>query len=1101
VSIYGSETVLGAIPRAITPARNVLFFSLILVLASPAARAQRTQSDPAGPSDLAQENLGRVAASASQIGAALQKDPGLIVELKRWVAKEATDHGQVLSDSDLTDQAIHDRLASDLEFRSIATRLLQRYGYLLPQPSPGSEAAPKAVAAESSDVTPRQKSAPARPIPPPPGQGPLGPSIERPPVVVPAPAQKLLQASGRAGAGVALPAAEPSVSWSQSEEASRREHAALTAELSERAAPPAAAAATSKGMEQSSTGSGSAGVDGRPAIVHRPNPYADIPSFYDMYRQVSANPPELARFGMDVFRNGAPESDQLPMDLPVGPDYVVGPGDGLAIDLWGSVSQRLYRIVDREGRLALPEAGPVLVSGRTLGEVQQAVQRILGTQFRDISADVSLSRLRSVRVYVVGDVERPGAYAIRSLSTPLNALFYAGGPTSNGSLRILRHYRGKELVQDVDVYDLLLHGVKSGMQRLESGDTVLVPPIGAQITVEGMVRRPAIYELRAEKTLADMLELAGGILPSATLRHIEFQRLVAHEKRTMLSLDVSDVQDPEAVRRQLESFAIQNGDDVRIFPVAPYNQDAVYLEGHVLRPGKYSYRPGMKLTDLVSSYKDLLPEPAAKYAEIIRLSPPDYHPSVESFDLAAALANPSAVPALKPLDTVRIFGRYDFESPPTVSVEGAVREPGTFRTAGQIHLSDAIHLAGGLIPDALMENAQIFRYLPDSRLKILSANLKEALADSPLDNILLQSRDRILVHLNPAKVDPPVVSITGEVVEPGRYALTTNLTVGDLIRIAGGLKRSADTETADLTRYLVGDKKQKVGKHEEIDIGSALESDPAHAIPLHDGDVLTIRQKAWWNDIGASVTVRGEIQHPGTYGIQPGERLSAVLKRAGSFLPTAYPQAVVFERVDVRQFQEKGRQALIQRLRAEASSFKASLQQSAQEQAALQQAAFEQRRRAIEALEQTPVSGRMVVRLRSNLAEFEKSPDNVELRNGDSVFIPKRPDFVLVNGQVYSSNAITYKPGKDAGWYLRQAGGPTELSNRKTIFIVRANGSVVSGKGGGWWSGNVLSTHIEPGDMIVVPEKVIGGSSAWKNLLSVAQLAESASIAALVLTR
>jgi protein involved in polysaccharide export with SLBB domain len=756
--------------------------------------------------------------------------------------------------------------------------------------------------------------------------------------------------------------------------------------------------------------------------------------------------------------------------------------------------------VDREGRLALPEVGPVLVSGRTLGQVQQAVQQILRTQFRDVSADVSLSRLRTVRVYVVGDIERPGAYDISSLSTPLNALFYAGGPTGRGSLRVLKHYRGKELVQDVDVYDLLLHGVKSDLQRLENGDTVLVPPIGAQITVEGMVRRPAIYELRAEKTLAELLELAGGILPSATLRHIEVQRLVAHEKRTMLSLDVSDVQDTEAVRKQLESFAIENGDEVHIFPIAPYNQDAIYIEGHVLRPGRYSYRPGMKLTDLISSYKDLLPEPAAKYAEIIRLNPPDYRPSVEAFDLATALANAAAAPSLQPLDTVRIFGRYDFENPPFVSVGGAVRHPGTYRTAGQAHLSDAIHSAGGLAPDALTEDAQVFRYLPDSRLKIMSINLNQALAGDPLDNILLESRDRILVHRNPAKVDPATVYIQGEVAKPGRYPLPTNLHVADLIRIAGGFKRSAYTESADLTRYLMQEKKQQVGEHFEVPIAAALAGDPKSDIPLRDGDVVTIRQIPGWNDIGASVAVRGEVSHPGTYGIRPGERLSSVLNRAGGFRPTAYPQGVVFERVDVREFQEKSRQELIQRLRAEAGSFKTSLQQSAQEQAALQQAAFEQRKRAIEALEQTPVTGRMVVRLRSNLAEFEKSPDNVDLRNGDTIFIPKRPDFVLVNGQVYNSNAITYKPGKNAGWYLRQAGGATDQANKKAIFIVRANGSVVSGRGD-WWSGNVLSTQMEPGDTVVVPEKAIGGSSSWKNLLSVAQLAESASIAALVVTR
>src|SRR6202011_4088222 len=151
-----------------------------------------------------------------------------------------------------------------------------------------------------------------------------------------------------------------------------------------------------------------------------------------------------------------------------------------------------------------------------------------------------------------------------------------GGPTTRGSMRILKHYRGTQLVETVDVYDLLLHGVKTDLQRLENGDTVQVPTIGPQVTVEGMVRRPAIYELQDEKSLASVLELAGGLLPTATLRHIEVQRLIAHEKQTMLSLDIPDAADASEITKRLESFEIQDGDRVRIYPIAPYNQDTIY---------------------------------------------------------------------------------------------------------------------------------------------------------------------------------------------------------------------------------------------------------------------------------------------------------------------------------------------------------------------------------------------------------------------------------------------------------------------------------------------------------------------------------------------
>jgi protein involved in polysaccharide export with SLBB domain len=286
-----------------------------------------------------------------------------------------------------------------------------------------------------------------------------------------------------------------------------------------------------------------------------------------------------------------------------------------------------------------------------------------------------------------------------------------------------------------------------------------------------------------------------------------------------------------------------------------------------------------------------------------------------------------------------------------------------------------------------------------------------------------------------------------------------------------------------------------------VDIPAALSGDPEHNIPVRDGDTMTIRQIPGWKDVGASVTVAGEAMHPGVYGIKPGERLSSVLKRAGGFLGTAYPQGAILERNDVREFQEKSKQDLIQRIEQDLGNVKTALTDNPQEQAALQQAAMQQRQRVLESLRATPVTGRLVIRLHNNLAEFEKSPYDIEMRDGDRLYIPKRPNFVLVTGQVYNSNAITFVPRKNAGWYLRRAGGVTGLANKSAIFIVRANGEVVSAGNGGWWGGGVLSARIEPGDTIVVPEKPLGGSTFWKNFLAVAQLVQGGAIAAAVVTR
>jgi len=828
-------------------------------------------------------------------------------------------------------------------------------------------------------------------------------------------------------------------------------------------------------------------------LRHRPNPYADVPSLYELYSQYSAKSGPLARFGMDVFRNGTGNLGNLPMDMPVGPEYVLGPGDGLSIDLWGGVSQRLQRVVDRQGRVSLPEVGVVEVAGRNLGDVQHLVQSVLRTQFRDVDADVSLSRLRTVRVYVVGDVERPGAYDVSSLSTPLNAVYEAGGPTSRGSLRTLRHSRGNQLVQEIDVYDLLLHGISSELKGLQPGDTILVPPLGPEITVEGMVRRPAIYELGSEKSLAGVLELAGGVLKSGTLRHVDVERVEAHLSRTMLRLDIPEDDKQETVTVALENFKVQDGDKIKISPILPYANKTVYLEGHAFHPGKFAYRDGMKVTDIIKSYSDLLPEPYKRHAEIIRLSPQDHTPTVIAFNLDDALAGKDQNLVLKPFDTVRVFSRFDFEDPPVITVNGQVRDPGDHLTNGATYLRDAIYLAGGATPDAQLNDAQVFRKTQNGKLKVISVDLSKALAGDEANNILLEPKDRLFIHKNLAKFDPPTVKIEGEVERPGKYPLGEEMLATDLVRVAGGLKRGAYTELADLTRYEVEQGTSVAGEHQTIPIGKALAGEPDTDVRLHDGDVLTIRQLAGWNDIGATITVKGEVLHPGTYGIQEGERLSSILQRAGGLRGDAYPYGAVFERAQVRDLEAKSHAQLVSDVQEQGAVLRQAPAND-EDQKLAKEAALMQWQSTLERLQKTPPAGRLVIHISKDMKHWAGTPADIEVRAGDAIYIPKRPSLVLVDGAVYNPTAVSYKPGRSAGWYLQQAGGPTNSANKKTVFVIRGDGSVVGGSGG-LFSGSAEHATLLPGDMVVVPEKGFSANTRWKNVLQASQLAYAVGIA------
>jgi protein involved in polysaccharide export with SLBB domain len=733
--------------------------------------------------------------------------------------------------------------------------------------------------------------------------------------------------------------------------------------------------------------------------VRRPNPYPALPSLSDLYSQFPSSEVKLRRFGSGVFRLGTGNANDLPMDLPAGSDYVLGPGDGLILNLWGSVSERVQRTIDRQGQVALPEAGSITIAGHTIAQAQEMIRRALSEQFQNIRVELSLTRLRTVRVYVVGDVQRPGAYDISSLSTPLNALYAAGGPTGRGSLRVVRHCRGKEVVRELDLYDFLLHGVRGDVERLLPGDTILVPPVGAQVAVSGMVRRPAIYELKGEQRLNEVLDLAGGVLVSASMRQIKVERVDAHQRHSMVSIEVPDDSAGDGAVRALSGFAMQDGDRVLVSSILPYNEKAVYLEGHVFRPGKYPYRDGITVNELLRSYQDVLPEPA-EHAEIIRLQAPDFRPKTIAFKLSEVLVGDDPI-TLAPFDVVRVFSRYE--------------------------------------------------------------------------------------------IDAPKVSIRGEVLRAGEYPLAQDMTAAGLVAMAGGFKRSAYREEADLTSYVIQNGEKIVAEHRVIAIAKALAGDGSADVALKPGDVLSVRQLTAWEDIGSSAAVSGEVMYPGTYGIAEGERLSSVLKRAGGFRRSAYPAGAVLQRVQVREMTEKARQEMIRQVETASPGLQGTMQ-TTQEQLTALQAIEQQRQQILASLRSHAASGRLVIRISGDISRWENTPADIEMRAGDLLMIPKRPNFVMVGGQVYNATAISYVRGKNAGWYLRQAGGPTPTANRKGIFVLRPDGSVVgrSDAFAGLWKGNVLSARMEPGDSIVVPEKISGGSMFWKNLLSGAQLASSA---------
>ncbi len=918
----------------------------------------------------------------------MQQRPEIAVELKQLLAEKLRDAGFQVQDDGISDEMLYRRITSDASFRSSVTLLLEARGYVTGddlRDAPGL-----------TTITPNSRLDDPLSLQTglAPGSNATGAGTMRGDTDALNPIDRAILSGQDPDLTQQLDRLQPTSRQNNpyaTQQTARQDGTQLRS--------PAMSQRTQTDIDRTKADTG-------PELLHKPTPY-NLLVLHDLYTQVPAQQQTITRFGADVFLRRSPmaqtassSAQASALDLPIGPDYVLGPGDGLTITIWGGVSQTLSRTVDSTGKIALPEVGPIGLAGMKLGQAQDLLQRILAPQFRSAHVDVTLARLRTVRVYVVGDVQRPGAYDLHSLSSPLNALYAAGGPTNVGSLRTLRHMRGAAVVSEIDLYDFLLHGIRTPTQQLQDGDTILVPPAGPQITVAGSVKRPAIYELKGETKLSEVLDDAGGIQVSAALRHISVERISANDHRETLRIGAASDGLP-ALHHALETFAVMDGDKVVVAPIVPWSNSTVYLEGHVVRPGRVPFQDDMTLTDVIRSYQDLLPEPS-EHAEIIRLMPPDLRPETIEFNLTDALAGKASIP-LRPLDTIRITGRYE--------------------------------------------------------------------------------------------ADAPKVTVRGEVLRPGVYSLSNGMTAGELVKMAGGFTRSALRSDADLASYEVEDGKAVSGRRATIAIGEAVEHSGGQGDPpLKPGDVLTVHQVTGWNDIGASIRINGEVGYPGTYGLQEGERLSSALRRAGGFRSTAYPGGAILLRLQVRDLEEKSRAELIHQIETTSVAAQLGTNISGSDQAQTLQLLQQQQEQVLQRLRSQPASGRLVIRINADIGSWENTPADVELRAGDVLIVPKRPGFILVSGQVYNASAITYVPHETAGWYLKHSGGATDFANDKEIFIVRANGDVIGRRSNSWYQGDVLSTRLDPGDVIVVPQKIIGGSMFWKNMLTTAQLFSSIAI-------
>ena len=407
-------------------------------------------------------------------------------------------------------------------------------------------------------------------------------------------------------------------------------------------------------------------------------------------------PRTLTQFGYDLFK--APSSTFAPVtDVPVGPDFVLGPGDSMTLYIWGLVENVLRVTIDRNGNIFLPKAGVLRVGGLRFSEAEAQTREALSKYFKRFELKLAMNDLHTIKVFVLGEVAKPGGYTISSLSTISNALYVAGGPSKQGSMRNIRLIRNNKALVILDLYEFLLKGDKTNDLRLETGDSIFVPPIGPVVAISGMVKRPAIYELKDPTKITHLIEMAAGLVPMSYLRRVQIERISQHHEKVAMDLDLTALYEGKDPKADIE---IRDGDFIKVFPIYSMIYNLVRLDGAFKYPGDYQLKPNMKLSQLLTPEK-LLPQAYLDEIELIRLKP-DFTYEVLHLDLRRLLRGDlSQDIALQPLD--RIVVSTELKPIEKVTISGEVKRPGTYTITKGERLSSLIRRAGGFTPDAYLK--------------------------------------------------------------------------------------------------------------------------------------------------------------------------------------------------------------------------------------------------------------------------------------------------------------------------------------------------------------------------------------------------------------
>ena len=795
---------------------------------------------------------------------------------------------------------------------------------------------------------------------------------------------------------------------------------------------------------------------------------------------------DLPLFGYDLFGEDgnlfAPSTD-----MPAPAEYTLGPGDVLRVQLFGNQNETLNLSVTRDGAVNFPKLGPIQVAGLKFDDVKTLIERRVAKELIGVQTNITMGPLRSIQVFLLGDVAAPGSYSVSGLATISNALFAGGGVKPSGSLRDIQLKRNGAVIRRLDLYDFLLKGNSSADLRLRAGDVVFVPPAGARVAVAGAVRRPAIYEIRPGISASGVVGMAGGLTADARKAQVLLERLNGDGQRTLQELNLA---------ASGGSMALRDGDRVNVQSVSGLVDNRVAVIGHVRYPALYAWSKGLNLSRVLA-LAQVKPSSAGRelypvFGLIERSSEVSGLREWRGFDLMAVRAGKSDV-VLQAEDRIAILSRADVDyltsEPVRAALRGELPAPpkpdmslrqrnallasdksrSEDERSQQAELLEAEELAAATKPakpvcPGLLEVVKISdsaRALAirlalnaqESTSEIKTRAAEKTKAAQPAESAecpeLFRTAPTALVALLEQGV-----AVIGEARRPGLYPMPAGASFTQLLQAAGGATLEADAKSLD---YFTPNDSER-GELPQFKSVSMASLAAPHAV--RSGEIYQLKPGRALPEVG-SVLLTGEVRFPGRYVISRGERIADVLNRAGGLNENAYPYGAVFTRDSTRAAEAASNRRAANDLREALATAvtKGSINQG-QNQAS---AGF--LTDLVSRLETAQPVGRIVIEADPSSLLADPSR-NLLLEPGDNLVIPKRPSAVTVTGQVLNAGSFSFDPSGSVADYLKQAGGLAEAADDDRMLVILPNGVARPVKSRFW---SYEPEPIPPGSVIVVP--------------------------------